>query len=76
MINMFRARWYELTRMITFWGFLVIVCCFALLATDSTLRNGNVPMGFDFTGLEWAATFGTLGGRRCAFVPRVASRLR
>ena len=53
MINMFRARWYELTRMITFWGFLVIVCCFALLAADSTLRNGNVPMGFDFTGLEW-----------------------
>ena len=53
MINMFRARWYELTHMITFWGFLAIVCCIALLATDSTLRSGNVPVGFDFAGIEW-----------------------
>ncbi len=57
MINMFRARWYEVVHTVTFWGFLILIGCFALLATDSTLRSGSIAVGFDFAGVGWQLLF-------------------
>lgn len=53
LLHMFRARWYQTTHLVPFWGFLALLGCSALMATDSTLRFNDVPVGFDGAGIEW-----------------------
>lgn len=60
LLHMFRARWYVTTHLLTFWGFLALLGCSALLATDSGLRFSDMPMGFDSAGIAWQLTMAIL----------------
>ncbi len=52
MINMIRARWYELTHMLPFWGFLILIAGFAAAGADSTWRFGPEPLGDNAVSIQ------------------------